>query len=437
MMRGRSLFASLALWIGVGFLALQISSFIFWGHERMLARAQTFAETAADRTLALVDITAGDIATLNRIIGSEFHIAWADAPVAIPTEPWGHNSEVHALVVERLRAQGFERADEVQVAFTAERRSRDATFHIQLPVGERWLHTSARTDVTRFGQDLASGVFMLLTLIIVVLAVLIATRRVTRYFATLADAADRLGAGEPYDALPEHRGPSEVRRASAAFNAMQRRVTDLLTERTQMLGAVSHDLRTIATRLRLRAEHIADTTQQQRAEQDIEDMTAILDETLTYARDESSDEAAVPIDLAALLHTLSDDYADLGHDVTFESSARPVLRGQPVALKRALGNLIDNAVRYGGSAHITCTADGTVRITDSGPGMSPEEAQRALEPFVRIDASRNRQSGGTGLGLTIASNVIRRHKGTLTFERVRDAFSAVVGLPVEPLADLR
>ena len=156
----------------------------------------------------------------------------------------------------------------------------------------------------------------------------------------------------------------------------------------------------------------------------------MLDEALLFARDDATAEAPATIDLASMMQTLVDDQTDLGAEVKLQMDVHPYVAGQPTALKRALSNVLDNAVRYGGSAEVQVIAPATVRIIDAGTGMTPEEANRAVEPFVRLEGSRNRDTGGTGLGLAIASNVIKRHGGTLGFSHTEDGFCAEIQLPV-------
>ena len=288
----------------------------------------------------------------------------------------------------------------------------------------------ARTDALRGGFRVFGTTVM--TLIILGI-VLLATRRLTRYPAQFVDAAATMGRDTITRALPEDRGPREVRRASRAFNGMQQRVHALITERTQMLASVSHDLRTIATRLHLRMDGITDSSERIKAERDLDAMVEILESSLTFARDELSEEAWSLLDLKSLLQTVVDDAVDGGGDAQLITADEPdakgvCTRGQPVALRRAFQNLVDNAIRYGGRARVLLKSNGLVEICDPGPGIAPEDVERALQPFVRLEHSRNRDSGGTGLGLSIAASVIRRHQGTLNFLQSSTGFTVLVRL---------
>lgn len=236
-------------------------------------------------------------------------------------------------------------------------------------------------------------------------AVRLATRPLTR----LANAAQSLG--QNLDATPlQEVGASEVRRATAAFNAMQRALQSHLNERTQILASISHDLKTPLTRLRLRLGALPESQDRNRLEQDIDAMNLLIQEGLDYAHSSQLREALVPVDINALLETLVERYTDMGLSVQLEGRANSPLRCAPRALERALQNLVDNAVKYGERARIQLRQDTDalqIRIEDDGPGVPPELLDKILEPFFRTEASRNRDTGGTGLGLAIAHNLLR------------------------------
>ncbi len=230
----------------------------------------------------------------------------------------------------------------------------------------------------------------------------------------LASAAQELGRNLDRPPLPED-GPVECRDASRVFNQMQERLRQQLADRDGFVAAVSHDLRTPLTRLRLRAEGLADPQDQQRFGRDIAEMDAMITATLDYLRGVAHAEPVALVDVGALVHSLADDHQDMGHDVTVQGHAAP-LPVQAGALRRCLGNLVGNAVRYGGAAELALH-DGPehLRITvrDHGPGLPEAELARVMAPFYRVEASRNRDSGGVGLGLTIAQDIARRHGGQL------------------------
>jgi len=267
---------------------------------------------------------------------------------------------------------------------------------------------------------------------------LIVVRNLSRPLRQFAEAANRIGApGAPALVLAED-GPREVQLAAQAFNRMQARIERLILDRTQALAAVSHDLRTPIARLRLRAGFLDDTTSQAAIDTDLDDMEAMIDSTLAYLRGESEGEEPRAADIAAILETLCDAAADAGHAVEYAGPRQARLLCRPVALKRALANLIDNAVKYGGGAHVSLedAADTlTVRVEDRGPGIPAESLQTVFEPFRRLETSRNRGTGGAGLGLTIARQVAEAHGGTLTLaNRQGGGLAAMLRLPRPPAA---
>jgi signal transduction histidine kinase len=254
-----------------------------------------------------------------------------------------------------------------------------------------------------------------------------AARRVTAPLLHFAAAADRLGMDVNAPPLPEN-GSGELRQAARAFNQMQVRVQGLIRDRTFMLAAISHDLRTVLTRLRLRTELIEDVTQQQKVAADLAQMEAMLVSTLAFAKADSTPEARTPLDLASLLQSICDDWVDTGRVAQYQGPDRGLIEGQPTALRRAFTNLIENATLYGQEVEVTLAVvppEVTVAISDRGPGIPEEMREQVFEPFFRLEPSRNRDTGGTGLGLAVARTVIRRHGGGITL-RSREGGGLVV-----------
>ena len=267
----------------------------------------------------------------------------------------------------------------------------------------------------------------------IVLVSVLVVRWITNPLRRLAKAADEFGKGGSPVPLPED-GPHEVRHAARAFNAMQARIHCLVADRTQALAAVSHDLRTPIQRLRLRVGFLNDVETQRAIDADLDEMEAMVDSTLAYLRGATESEEPRQADLAAILRTFCDDATDRGADVTYAGPDRALLRLRPLAVKRAFGNLIDNAVKYGGgAARVTLdNAPGTVtvRVEDDGPGIPEAELEVVFEPFRRLEASRNRGTGGTGLGLAIARQVVTAHGGTMFLaNRPGGGLVATVRLP--------
>jgi len=236
-----------------------------------------------------------------------------------------------------------------------------------------------------------------------VLAYMVA-RIATSPLKRLSSAAQELG--QDLDRPPVRiSGPTEVRRAAEAFNAMQRQLQQHVSERTRMLAAITHDLQTPLTRLRLRMERVEDESLRERLVADLRAMKALVDEGLELARSAETAEQRVMLDLDSLLESLVEDASDAGHNAVFEGGCHAVLKLRPLAARRMFANLIDNAIKYAGSASVSAErVDGTVvvRIRDHGPGLPEQMLERVFDPFVRLDDSRSRETGGAGLGLTIA-----------------------------------
>jgi signal transduction histidine kinase len=280
---------------------------------------------------------------------------------------------------------------------------------------------------------------LVLTLAVLLVAVLVlsflAVRWVTRPLKLLATAADELGRDLHRPPLPET-GPLEIRHAARAFNTMQARLVRFVEDRTRILAAMSHDLKTPITRMRLRAELLDDDEARERFEADLAEMQAMVQQTLDFMRGLGGGEAAQALDFNALLAQLQADQRSMGRDVRVEGRAAAPLPGIESLLRRCLGNLVDNAVLYGTSARIAVEDTGaavSVRVRDRGPGIPEDELQQVFEPFYRLEASRNRATGGTGLGLTIARNIAQTHGGDITLHnRPEGGLEAVLTLPREP-----
>jgi signal transduction histidine kinase len=248
----------------------------------------------------------------------------------------------------------------------------------------------------------------------VILVAILLVRTLVAPLQSLARAADAIGRG-PEVVVPET-GPDEVRQVSRAFNAMQARIHRLISDRTQALAAVSHDLRTPITRLRLRAGFLADPEAQAAIDADLDEMEAMVDATLAYLRGDAEPEEPRPTDLSAMLATLVDAAADAGRRATFEGPRHAFVAVRGLALKRAFGNLIENALTYGGAARVTLRDTGAaviITVDDDGPGIPGSELERVFEPFQRLDASRNRRTGGVGLGLAIVRQAVTREGGVV------------------------
>jgi len=218
-----------------------------------------------------------------------------------------------------------------------------------------------------------------------------------------------------------------------ALNEMQSRIKQFLDERTQMLAAISHDLRTSLTRLRLEAEDLPESDTKVRLISDVNEMERMISATLTFAGDDLKKEPQQRVDLAALIISLCDSLSDHGQPADYNGPNHAYLLCQPVAMKRAFDNLIGNAVKYGSRASVTMTVDGgwaLVSIADVGPGIPSDKVELAFRPFRRLETSRNRETGGVGLGLPIARDIIRAHGGEIVLRnRPEGGLEVLVRLP--------
>lgn len=316
------------------------------------------------------------------------------------------------------------------------RRRRGAGYRLAvvLPRSDgRWLVFHAPVRVSRLEAS-RRLIYLILSAALLVLVVTVwAVHRVTRPLRQFAEAADRLGLDLRAPPMPED-GAREVRAATRAFNRMQDRLRRLIDDRTLMLAAISHDLRTVLTRLQLRAEFIDDAGQREKAVADIVEMQTMLDSTLSFARDDTMEETRTELDLSALIQSLCDDMADSGQSVKCEELPHLTYRCQPVALRRAIGNLLVNAVKYGEEATVGVRQEDDmvmIEIADLGPGIPEAMRERVFTPFFRVEDSRNRETGGTGLGLSVARSIIRRHGGDIVLlARPGGGLLARVSLPL-------
>jgi signal transduction histidine kinase len=251
----------------------------------------------------------------------------------------------------------------------------------------------------------------------VLLAAAMLVRTLSQPLRALARAADAIGHGPPVHV--SEAGPREVRDLARAMNAMQHRIARLIADRTEALAAVSHDLRTPLSRLRLRAGFLDDPDVQAAIEGDVDEMEAMVVSVLAYLAGEDDPEPRRALDLAALLATLVDDAADAGKDAVYEGPDQLPFRGRPLALKRVFGNLISNALAYAGNVRVRLSRDGEllrVRVEDDGPGIPEAELEKVLTPFYRVEGSRSRATGGLGLGLAIVQREVLREGGQLRLD---------------------
>lgn len=306
------------------------------------------------------------------------------------------------------------------------------TLLVQLVDGS-WLMFSISSRSWGLGQWQRDLILIVLVLLSTGLVALIATRRLARPLQQFAQGARRFGVD--FRAPPiEPVGPQEIRQAILAFNAMQAQLQHFINDRTQMLAAISHDLRTPLTRMRLRGEFIEDPEQQQRLFRDVDEMQAMINSSLEFFRDDARLEQATQFDLAELLHTLIDDYRDQSIDITFSGPAHLVFFGRPLGLKRAITNLLDNTIKYACDPAVELRGDDeqvTIVVLDRGPGIPVESHEQVFAPFFRLETSRNKSTGGVGLGLSAARAIVLEQGGALTLSnRKAGGLEVRVVLPV-------
>ena len=263
-----------------------------------------------------------------------------------------------------------------------------------------------------------------------------AVRRLTAPVALLGQAAERLGRDVNAPPLPED-GPTEVATAAAAFNTMAARIRQFVSDRTFLLTAIGHDLRTPITRLKLRAEWMEDDEQRRKMLADLDELEALVSATLAFGRDVAGSEPAVPMDLVALVRTVLDDATDARPNAApprYDGPAQLRMQGRPVALKRAFANLVGNGMAYGGGVAARIEPGvgvAVITLDDDGPGIPADSLDRVFDPFYRLETSRNRETGGVGLGLPITRNILRAHGGDVVLSnRAGGGLRAAVTLPV-------
>lgn len=372
-------------------------------------------------------------------------VQWRERPPRIEREPRGFPFEFlrrrvrqalgdpdRRVIVEVRRDRPFPAMHPMGVGGEEPRVHGDVRLSVALADGS-WL-TVTSGDPQEGAFRLARFVLWMGGVVVVVAVLsLWASRRLTAPLARFAGAAERLGVDPDSPPLPEA-GPKELRTATRAFNRMQDRLQRFVADRTQMLAAISHDLRTPLTRMRLRAELVEDEEIQAKMLADLDEMEAMIRATLAFARDDARREPRGPLDLADLLQSLVDDRVDAGHQAGYDGPAHHTANGRPVALRRAFANLMDNAIAYGGAVRVRLVPeDGQARveIDDDGPGIPVDEQEKVFAPFYRLERSRSRDTGGVGLGLSTARTILRGHGGDVVLaNRPEGGLRATVTLPV-------
>jgi two-component system osmolarity sensor histidine kinase EnvZ len=279
------------------------------------------------------------------------------------------------------------------------------------------------------------AIIIALGLIATLLVAWVATRQLANPLQRFATAARRFGTDLRAPPIKVE-GPHEIRQAIVAFNTMQAQIQHFIAERTHMLASISHDLRAPLTRMRLRSEFMEDLDHQRKLIRDVEEMQSMINAALEFFREDTHREATTAFDLSELLQTIVDDYRDQHIDVDFNGPAHLVYNGRPLGIKRVIVNLLENAVKYARNPRITLSRyDYAIRIevSDEGPGIPEEALEKVFDPFFRLETSRNRNTGGVGLGLSAARAIIREQGGDLTLRNQRrKGLVARVELAVAP-----
>ncbi len=290
-------------------------------------------------------------------------------------------------------------------------------FRIQIELADgSWVRFERGLPEEMFDWPVTLLIALSVLLLSVILLSLFGVHSIVRPLRELRQAAEGLGKDIHQPPL-ELTGPSEVRETARAFNTMQQRLKNYIEDRAGILAAVSHDLKTPLTRIRLRTELMDDDELREKTQKDLDDMETMVTATLDFMRGTETGETSQRIDLMALLESVQQDAEEAGKPVSIEGRIVSPYTGKPLALKRCLVNLVENAVRYGGSCEITVEErerDVVITICDRGPGIQESMLEKVFDPFVRVENSRAQHTGGSGLGLGIARNIARAHGGDLT-----------------------
>jgi len=416
----RSLTAQMALILGVALLLAQLASFALILNDRQqlsLARSETpaltrFAETASDLIAAAPEFRQAVMEDNSRR-GARFAIK--SAPSIAEAD---RDGDLEQRTGEALNTAGVTnvsvRAARTMAQGPGPESRPQLKLAIRLPNGE-WLEGQLGTPPRDPFLIARLAAATLLLYLLVLGAAIWGARSINRPLRDLTDAARDFG-GRSLPRPLEPRGPEDVREAMEAVNAMNARIVSLLEEKDTLLGAIGHDLRTPLASLRIRVESMEPDDEREAAVAKIEEMAAMLEDILLLARTGRAHAEMRPVELSALVEVVADEYAELGKPVEVDASARLTAQVAPDLLRRALRNLIDNAVSYAGAAQLATVRDGDqaiIEVRDNGPGIPLDQRERVLAPFQRLESSRNRDTGGTGLGLAIARGIAESHGGRL------------------------
>jgi signal transduction histidine kinase len=449
----KSLIGQIALVMALVLLVLQTINFLaVQGERQRLTQAQLEGPVVTRFLAAAGRLTSG--ARAGPLENRRGRVALGDAPLVAPeasdadlAERLRETAAANGLTARDARAALSDelpplpaRADDWprgpgMIEARAER-FRTLVLSLQMPDG-RWINGQLLIPRPNLGPfwRLIGGT--LLFYVIMLAAVILVLRRLVRPLKELTGAAQRFrGRGEIPQVAPQ--GPTDIRRAIEAFNAMGARVGGLIDEKDRMLGAIGHDLRTPLASLRIRAESVEPEEERERMIATIEEMAGLLEDALSLARSGRSNEPARALDVAALADALVEEFRELGHDATFIDGNRAVACVRPNLLRGAIRNLIENGVKYAGAAEVSVSSQAdriVVIVADRGPGIPEAQLGKVKEAFVRLEQSRNRETGGSGLGLALARAAAQLHSGDLELaNRDGGGLEARLWLPREAMA---
>lgn len=435
----RSLAGRMFLLLTLAVLSAQLVSFAVYLYDRRAMISLVTEELLIGRIPPSVEILRELSPTRQEAFTEVLNSRWTryrveTAPLVAPSAP------AHPLAVRLAENLALPEAA-VRVTVVTPQDSRYSTgatefaqvlqIAVQLDE-ERWLNVERpqRMSLWRHADRMFLSLFLSIAAVLVAAAFL--ARRISRPLGALSEAAERFGRGELARKLPPQ-GPEDVARTIRAFNLMSERLQRFVSDRTRMLAAVSHDLRTPITALRIRAEMIDDEALRGRINGLLEEMEHMVDSTLQFARADVVAEPTEPVDVAELVERAVHDVDPRGERTTFVAAEAPLLiSGRPKALARAMRNVVENAVRYGERAEVKVQSEpqqARILVRDRGPGIPEPEQERVFEPFVRLEGSRSTETGGSGLGLTIARTIVHAHGGEIGLENRPEGLELSIVLP--------
>lgn len=373
-----------------------------------------------------------------------FHLAWYEADSAVSKSLANLSKGLSGTIAKEV----FAKTQHAAVDFSTNRESTvpaglvDERTHDKMRYGlavelsdHGWIVFSLPHRAWGLAETDKWAIRILFLGISIALVTAIAARQFSKPIERLAEAVKQFGTN-PQSAAIAETGPRELRQVIKTFNDMRAQIHTFVVHRTTMLAAISHDLRTPLTRIRLRGELIEDVEQQARLFRDVDEMQAMVDGALAFFRDDAATEATTTLDLPHVILTIANDYADQGIDIVYTGPAHGLCLGRPFALKRALTNLIENALKYATPPELSLSREGgswCITVSDRGPGIPVESHDRVFRPYHRLEKSRNRLTGGVGLGLTVAQAIVHGHGGRIMLSnRTGGGLVARILLPVDP-----